>query len=78
MDEIISRLADRWYVKQSFLRDIYFLMLNDLRFASDRKGFGIDFAKVSRHLRQAYGVEIGPKQLRYLRFKVVTENRRKR
>lgn len=66
MDEILKRMAERWFVKQQFLKDVYFLMRNDLRFSSSRSISGIRYTKVSRHLRENYKVDINARQLKYL------------
>lgn len=77
-DEIFKRLGSRWYVKWQFLRDVYFLMQNDLRFSSGRSDFGIRYAKVSTHLNRDYRVEVSPRQLRYLVLLVKSNKQPKR
>ena len=76
-EAIFKRMGDKWYVKAAFLRDIYFLMQSDLRFSSLRKGDSIRFTKVSRHLKDNYGIEINPKQLKYLVLLVKLDNKHK-
>lgn len=66
MDEIIKRLSARWFVKQQFLKDVYFLMKNDLRFSSGRSISGIRYVKTSQYLADNYGIDIKPRQLKYL------------
>lgn len=72
-DRIFQRMGDRWFIKWTFLRDIYSLMQNDLRFSSMRSGNGIRYAKVSKHLKDSYQIELNPKQLKYLVFLVKTQ-----
>lgn len=59
-------MAEKWFVKWEFLRDVYFLMVNDLRFSSPRSLNGVRYSKVSRHLFDCYGIEIKVTQLKYL------------
>jgi len=66
MDIEIKRMAEKWGLKWQFLLDVYFLMLNDARFYSCRKPFGVSYKKMSRHLFYNYGIEISPHQLKYL------------
>lgn len=71
-DRIFQRLGDKWLIKWAFLKDVYFLMQNDMRFSSMRSDQGIRYAKMARHLNENYQVEITPKQLKYLVFLVKT------
>jgi len=66
MDKIIFRMADKWCIKRQFLKDIYFLMCNDLRFSSARSLNGVRYVKVSHHLKDNYAIDISPDQLKYL------------
>lgn len=77
MDRIIKRLAWRWCLKWPFLKDVYFLMLNDIRFSSGKSVNGIRYAKMSKHLLQNYGIELHPYQLKYMVYLIKTENRGK-
>lgn len=65
-EAIFSRLGNRWLIKPAFLRDVYSLMRNDIRFASLRHDDGIRFSKVADYLKVSYGLEIKPRQLKYL------------
>lgn len=66
MDRHFRRLADLWGIKRHFLKDIYFLMLNDPRFSSPKSIQGVRFMRMSRHLLDNYGVELAPHKLKYL------------
>jgi len=66
MDLIFQRIGNKWYLKWQFVRDIYFLMCNDIRFYSPRSSNGIRYAKVSKYLKDSYDVHLTPSQLKYL------------
>lgn len=70
-------MGDKWLVRWTFLKDIYFLMQNDLRFSSMRNDGGIRYAEMSRHLKDSYQIELKPKQLKYLVFLVKTHKQPK-
>jgi len=69
-EAIFKRMGDKWLIKTAFLKDVYFMMLNDLRFSSLRGANSIRYTKVSRHLKDNYGLDVSPKQLKYLVFLV--------
>lgn len=64
--QIFFRLGNKWLVKPAFLEDVYYLMLNDLRFSSLRTARGIRYSKVSEHLYENYQITLSPAQLKYL------------
>ena len=66
MGDDFIRLASKWGIKWQFLKDIYFLMLNDARFSTSRSIRGARYAKMSGHLLENYRVDIKPHQLKYL------------
>ncbi len=72
-EAIFRRMGAKWYIKAAFLRDIYFLMQSDLRFSSLRGDNSIRFSKVSKHLKDSYGLEVNPRQLKYLVLLVKTD-----
>ena len=63
-EEIFKRMGYRWAIKPAFLQDVYFLMLNDLRF--NTSSGGIRYTRLENHLRNEYGFDIKERQLRYL------------
>lgn len=68
-------MGDRWCVKWQFLKDVYFLMTEDIRFSSGKGG--VRFRKMSRHLSENYRIELEPYKLKYLVWLVKMENKRK-
>lgn len=65
--QIFRRLSERWSVSEEFLKDVYFIMCNDVRFMSLRNEGGIQYKKMENHLKRNYRiVSIKERQLRYL------------
>lgn len=77
MDRTFQRLGDNWLVKWQFLKDVYFLMEHDIRFYSPKHTHGKKYVHMSKHLKNSYGIELNPRQLRYMVWRVKVENRRK-
>lgn len=65
-DRVFQVIGDRWGIKWQFLKDVYFLMLNDARFLSGRNMSGIRYTKMAEHLTNNYRIDLNERQLRYL------------
>lgn len=73
-DKVFKKLGGKWCIKWGFLKDVYFLMTQDIRFYSGRGG--IRYTKMEKHLADTYGIELNERKLRYLVTVVKKQNRK--
>ena len=65
--QVFDRLGNRWLVPPAVLRDVYSLMVNDMRFHSTKGSGGIRYKRMEKHLHETYRItEVSERQLRYL------------
>jgi len=64
--KIIRAFSIRWEIDQAILEDIYFILLNDLRFYSTRNGGGLRYKLMEQHLKKHYKLDVTERKLRYL------------